>query len=146
MVTWTNLDKLASYQELANAEIVNLAEVMTGENGAERVRKYNVPMGAGLVYNFASKKVDDATLEILAKLADEAELVDKFAVLYNGAVVNTGEKRLVLHHMTRGQLGDAVVADGVDKRTFYTDQQKAAAARGRIDKFNRKYGYNQEAK
>ena len=127
MVTWTNLDKLASYQELAKAEVVNLAEVMTGENGAERVKKYNVPMGAGLVYNFASKKVDDATLDILAKLADEAELVDKFEVLYNGEVVNTGEKRLVLHHMTRGQLGEAVVADGVDKRTFYTDQQKAIA-------------------
>ena len=26
---------------------------------------------------------------------------------------------------------------------FYTGQQKAAAARGRIDKFNRKYGMNQ---
>ena len=25
---------------------------------------------------------------------------------------------------------------------FYTGQQKAAAARGRIDKFNRKYGVN----
>ena len=25
---------------------------------------------------------------------------------------------------------------------FYTGQQKAAAARGRIDKFNRKYGLN----
>lgn len=27
--------------------------------------------------------------------------------------------------------------------SFYTGQQKAAAARGRIDKFNRKYGINQ---
>ena len=27
---------------------------------------------------------------------------------------------------------------------FYTGQQKAAAARGRIDKFNRKYGMNQQ--
>ena len=26
--------------------------------------------------------------------------------------------------------------------SFYTGQQKAAAARGRIDKFNRKYGLN----
>ncbi len=26
---------------------------------------------------------------------------------------------------------------------FYTGQQKAAAARGRIDKFNRKYGMNE---
>ena len=56
MVTWTNLDKLASYQELANAEVVNLAEVMTGENGAERVKKYNVPMGAGLVYNLQMRQ------------------------------------------------------------------------------------------
>ena len=27
--------------------------------------------------------------------------------------------------------------------SFYTDQQKAASARGRIDKFNRKYGIKQ---
>ncbi|HJC32497.1 MAG TPA: 50S ribosomal protein L31, partial [Candidatus Anaerobutyricum faecale] len=27
---------------------------------------------------------------------------------------------------------------------FYTGQQKAAKARGRIDKFNRKYGMTQE--
>ena len=27
--------------------------------------------------------------------------------------------------------------------SFYTGQQKAAQARGRIDKFNRKYGMNQ---
>ncbi len=127
MVTWSNLDKLASYQELANAKVVNLAEVMSGENGAERVKKYNVPMGEGLVYNFASKKVDDEILAVLAKLADEAELVDKFEVLYNGEVVNTGEKRLVLHHMTRGQLGEAVVADGVDKRAFYTGEQAKIA-------------------
>ena len=29
--------------------------------------------------------------------------------------------------MTRGQLGEAVEADGVDKRTFYTEQQKKIA-------------------
>ena len=52
-------------------------------------------------------------LQHLQKLAEEAQLSEKFAALYNGEVVNTGEKRLVLHHMTRGQLGDAVEADGV---------------------------------
>ena len=39
MISWNNLDTLASYQELMNVERVNLAEVMTGDNGAERVRK-----------------------------------------------------------------------------------------------------------
>ena len=92
---------------------------MSGDNGAERVKNYSIPMAAGLSYNYASKQVDENVLAALEKLADEAQLADKFKALYNGEVVNTGEKRLVLHHMTRGQLGDAVEADGVDKRTFY---------------------------
>ena len=100
---------------------------MSGENGAERVKKYSTPMAEGLAYNYASKKVDDNTLAALAKLAEEAQLSEKFAALYNGEVVNTGEKRLVLHHMTRGQLGDAVEADGVDKRSFYVEQQNRIA-------------------
>ena len=41
------------------------------------------------------------------------QLVDKFAELYNGAVINTGENRLVLHQLTRGQLGNDVIAEGV---------------------------------
>ena len=127
MVTWNNLDTLASYQNLFNEGRVNLAEVMAGENGAERVRKYSIPMAAGLAYNYAAKQVDDTVLEALAKLADEAQLAEKFKELYNGAVINTGENRLVLHHLTRGQLGEAVVADDVDKRAFYVEQQQKIA-------------------
>lgn len=127
MITWNNLDKLTSYQELEKTESVDLAAVMAGENGAERVKNYSVPMAEGLAYNYAAKKVDDTVLSALEKLAEEAQLTEKFEALYNGEVVNTGEKRLVLHHMTRGQLGDAVEADGVDKRTFYVEQQKKIA-------------------
>jgi len=124
MIHWNNLDTLASYQELANMKKVDLVEAMTGENGAKRVKNYSVPMAAGLVFNYGAKAVDDDVLAALAKLAKEAQLTEKFAALYNGEVINTGEKRRVLHHLTRGQLGDAVVADGVDKRDFYKDQQK----------------------
>lgn len=127
MITWNNLDTLASYQELSKAEKVNLAEAMNGENGAERVKNYTVPMAEGLAYNFAAKQVDDNILEILKKLAEEAQLTEKFEALYNGEVINTGEKRLVLHQLTRGQLGNPVVADGVDKRTFYVEQQNRIA-------------------
>ena len=127
MITWNNLDTLTSYQELEKAARVNLAEAMTGEKGAERVKKYSVPMAEGLVYHYAAKQVDDTVLDALQNLADEAQLSEKFKALYNGEVINTGEKRLVLHHMTRGQLGDAVIADGVDKRTFYKQQQERIA-------------------
>ena len=127
MVEWKNLDTLKSYQELKDTARVNLAEVMSGENGAERVKTYSVPMAEGMAYNYAAKAVDDNVLAVLAKLVKEAQLTEKFAALYNGEVINTGEKRLVLHQLTRGQLGDAVVADGVDKRAFYVEQQKKVA-------------------
>ena len=127
MINWKNTDTLASYQELANVKRVNLAEAMSGEQGAERVKNYSVSMTEGLDYNYAAKEVDDTVIDALAKMADEAQLVDKFEALYNGEVINTGENRLVLHHLTRGQLGDKVVADGVDKRAFYVEQQEKIA-------------------
>ena len=128
MVAWNNLDTLKSYRDLTeNTKKVNLAEVMSGENGAARVRNYNVAMGAGLVYNYAAKQVDDEVLDQLEALAKEAQLTEKYEALYNGEVINTGEKRLVLHQLTRGQLGNTVTADGVDKRAFYVEQQSKIA-------------------
>ena len=74
MVTWNNLDKLASFEELKKVERVNLAEVMSGENGAERVKSYSVPMAEGLAYNYAAKQVNEDVLAALVKLAEEAQL------------------------------------------------------------------------
>ena len=133
MINWSNMDTLASIQELSKAEAVDLVQAMAGESGAERVKKYSVPMAEGMVYNYAAKQVDDEVLAGLAKLAQEAQLADKFEALYNGEVINTGEKRLVLHHLTRGQLGEDVVADGVNKRDFYVGvQEKAAQFAGKV--------------
>ena len=127
MITWKNMDTLTSYQELLSAEKLNLAAAMSGENGAERVKKYSVPMGEGLNFNYGARPVDDNILSILAKFAKEQQLTEKFAALYNGEVINTGEKRRVLHQLTRGQLGEDVIADGVNKREFYVGEQKKIA-------------------
>ncbi|MBP3655272.1 MAG: glucose-6-phosphate isomerase [Clostridia bacterium] len=127
MIAWKNMDTLAAYQAMQDAARVNLAEAMSGENGAERVKRYTVPMGAGMDFNFGARPVDDGVLAALAQFAAEAQLTEKFAALYNGEVINTGEKRRVLHHLTRGQLGEAVIADGVDKREFYAGEQKKIA-------------------
>ena len=85
-------------------------------------------MAAGLDYNFAAKNVDDNILEKLAALAEEQQLVDKYESLLNGDIINTGEKRHVLHQLTRGQLKGDVIADGVNKRAFYKEQQDRIAA------------------
>ncbi len=127
MISWKNMDALSSYKALLDAKKVCLSEAMTGENGAERVTRYTVPMGAALSFNYGARPVDDGILALLADFAKEAQLTEKFAALYNGEVINTGEKRRVLHHMTRGQLGESVIADGVDKRDFYVGEQKKIA-------------------
>ena len=127
MITWNNLDTVKAYEALKGAAKVNLADVMSGENGAARVKKYSVPMAEGMAYNYAAKQVDDNVLSILADLAEEMQLTEKFEALYNGEVINTGEKRMVLHHLTRGQLGNAVEADGGDKRAFYLNEQNKIA-------------------
>ena len=129
MNEWKNLDELKSFQELkSDGSKVDLTKAMAGEAGAERVAKYQVPMAAGLTYSYAAKQVDDGILQKLKALAEESQLAGKFEELYNGAVINTGEKRLVLHQLTRGQLGGPVMADGTDKRAFYTEQQKKIAS------------------
>ena len=48
MITWSNLDTIPAYRELQKTTPVNLAEAMTGEKGADRVKKYSVPMAAGI--------------------------------------------------------------------------------------------------
>ena len=48
-----------------------------------------------------------------------------------GAVIETGSTKKDIHVEVCSKC-----------HSFYTGQQKAAAARGRIDKFNRKYGIN----
>ncbi len=127
MADWKNLDTLESFKALGAKAKVSLKDEMSGASGAERVKKYTMPMAAGLTYNYAAKAVNDDIIDGLAKLADEAQLAEKFEALFNGEMINTGEKRLVLHHLTRSQLGNDVVKDGVNKREFYTAQQKKIA-------------------
>lgn len=128
MAEWKNLDTLRAYDKLTASEHrVDLRKVLDGAAGADRVRQYSVPMACGLAYNYAAKQIDEEILGMLTELAAESDLAGKFKELYNGAMINTGEKRLVLHHLTRGQLGDPVVEDGIDKRAFYTGEQAKIA-------------------
>ena len=83
MISWKNLDELKSYQALcAKPGKVNLREAMQGENGAERVSRYAVPMAEGLSYHYAAKAVDDSVLASLKALAQEAQLSEKYQALF----------------------------------------------------------------
>ena len=128
MVTWANADKLASWKKLLSLKgMVSVAEELSCAQAADRIAKYSIPMGGNLTYNFAAKQVNEQILKTFAELAEEQQLVDKYQELLNGEIINTGEKRMVLHQLTRGQLGKDVVADGVNKREFYLNEVKRIA-------------------
>ena len=139
MNEWKNLDELKSFQTLKNdSQPVDLTKAMAGEAGAGRVAAYQVPMAAGLTYSYAAKQVDDGILQGLKALAEEAQLAGKFEELYNGAVINTGEKRLVLHQLTRGQLGNAVIdKDFEAARSLCARASTLLADRNRMCKLNK---------
>lgn len=128
MVTWTNADKLSSWKKLLSLKgMVSVADELSSAQAADRIAKYSIPMGGNLTYNFAAKQVNEQILKTFAELAEEQQLVDKYQELLNGDIINTGEKRMVLHQLTRGQLGKDVVADGVNKREFYLNEVKRIA-------------------
>lgn len=128
MVTWTNADKLSSWKKLLSLKgMVSVADELNSAQAADRIAKYSIPMGGNLTYNFAAKQVNEQILKTFAELAEEQQLVDKYQELLNGEIINTGEKRMVLHQLTRGQLGKDVVADGVNKREFYLNEVKRIA-------------------
>ena len=107
--------------------MVSVADELSGSNAVNRINEYCIPMGGNLKFNYAAKQVNAQILKTLSELAEEQQLVEKYEALLNGEVINTGEKRMVLHQLTRGQLGNDVMADGVNKREFYINEVKRIA-------------------
>ena len=128
MINWSNSDKLSSWKKLMSLKgMVSVADELSGSNAVNRINEYCIPMGGNLKFNYAAKQVNAQILKTLSELAEEQQLVEKYEALLNGEVINTGEKRMVLHQLTRVQLGNDVMADGVNKREFYINEVKRIA-------------------
>ena len=122
MPNYTNLDETNSYKKLLALGPRGKGFDFRAKLDAARVKAARTPLAAGLTYSWAAKAADDAVIDALQALADEQELVAKYAALADGEVMNTGEKRRVLHHLLRGQLGKPVVHGGVDLGAFYAKE------------------------
>jgi glucose-6-phosphate isomerase len=121
-MNYTDFDKTAAWKTLQSLSPAgkgfNFAAVLT----AERVKACTVPMAAGLSYNWGAKAADEPVLAALQSLADEQELIAKYQALLDGEVMNTGEKRRVLHHLLRGQPGKPVIHEGRNLGEFYRNE------------------------
>lgn len=123
-IAYRNLDETETFVKLRQAEVPSLRTILT----PDRLTGSEIPMAAGLSYNFAAKPADDTIIAMLQDLADEQQLVPKYRMILNGELMNPGEGRMVLHHLTRGQLGADVIASGRNLREFYEEQRSRFGA------------------
>ena len=114
---YLNFDKTEVYKKLT--ALKNTGFDFKTKLDQKRVEQCIVPMAAGLNFSWAAKAVDENCIKLLQELSNEQELIAKYKALLNGEMINTGEKRKVLHHLTRGELGQPVIEDGKNIGEFY---------------------------
>ncbi|MCE5257163.1 MAG: glucose-6-phosphate isomerase [Spirochaetaceae bacterium] len=124
MIQYNPLDTCKSFKHLAELPRVDIAEAIN----VDRIQKYSIRGREGFDFIYAAAPVDDAILEALQALADEQQLVDKYKALASGETMNTGERRMVLHHLARGELAGSVLCNGENLLSFYEDEREKAAA------------------
>jgi glucose-6-phosphate isomerase len=67
-----------------------------------------------VVFDYSKHRVDDETLELLLRLATEAEVPDAIEAMFAGAHLNTTEDRAVLHVALRAGPDARFIVDGDD--------------------------------
>ncbi|MCL2814968.1 MAG: glucose-6-phosphate isomerase [Oscillospiraceae bacterium] len=124
---YVNLDKTTAYNKLqklvSEGQNLDFKTILT----PKRVKEYLVPAAGGLVYSYAAKQVTKSILEGLQALADEQNVIGQYRSLLEGAVMNTGEGRKVLHHLLRSPDGKSatngtVEHNGKDLGKFYQSE------------------------
>lgn len=118
-MNYIDLDQTKAFRFLKNLCPYNVKKL-----DEKRIAKYTIKEAGSMLFNYACLPVDDLIIDQLQILADEQELVEKYKALLSGEIINTGENRRVLHHLTRGRVlpGVTVEADGVEKGKFYSDE------------------------
>ncbi len=123
---YSNIDHLGSFKKLKTLKPLNLHSSLT----KKRVSSSSIEAGADLTYNWAAMPVGDEHLAVLQQLADEQQVIAKYRAILSGQIMNTGENRQVLHHLSRGRVlgSDALVyADGEEKGEFYQQELNKVA-------------------
>ena len=122
-LNYLNLDKTEAFAKLKKAVKPSLRDILD----PSRVSEYQAEGGAGLVYNYSAKAVDSGIIDFLGELALEQQLIQKYMALLSGERMNTGEDRMVLHQLTRGQIMSGVTENGSDIGAFYREQKQRIA-------------------
>ncbi|MFO7848808.1 MAG: glucose-6-phosphate isomerase, partial [Spirochaetia bacterium] len=122
-IEYKNLDTSAAYGSL----LKRTPPLPLSLQNESRIEECETPAAGGLAFNWASQPIGEEELSLLAEIAQEQQLLEKYHALAAGERMNTGEDRRVLHHLTRGGIGERVVENGTDLGAFYTEQRDKIA-------------------
>ena len=130
---YTDFDKTENYKKLKELSAQGKSFDFKKTLSPDRVKKCQVPLAEGLIFNWAAKAVDDTVLDALQALADELELTVKYRALLDGEVMNTGEARKVMHQLLRSPDGKAATGktvnfEGRDLGNFYRQELERFSA------------------
>ena len=133
---YLNLDRTEAFNKLSKLSKDDPLELKDLVN-EKRVNESECTLTAGvkekLIYNWACKKVNDRVINALQELSDEQELINKYTALLEGEIINTGENRMVLHHLNRSPDGKSItgkniVRDSRDLGEFYKKELERFSA------------------
>ena len=89
----------------------NVKEVF--QENENRFNHYSTSMD-GLLFDYSKQRINDETLDLLFKLAEECKLDQWKKDLFTGAHINHTEKRAVLHTALRDMSSTPIMVDKVD--------------------------------
>ena len=83
------------------------------DEGPQRFDNFSLNFG-DLLFDYSKNLINDQTLPLLINLAKRAQLSDKTEAMFSGSIINTTEKRAVLHTALRNRSNKPVYFGGKD--------------------------------
>jgi glucose-6-phosphate isomerase len=99
---------------------------------------------AGIYLDYSKNRVNDETLSLLFKLAQECGLPERIQAMFHGEKINATEKRAVLHVALRAPKNETILVDGknvvpdvhavLDKMADFSNRVRSGAWKGHTGK------------
>ncbi|MCF1428841.1 MAG: glucose-6-phosphate isomerase [Shewanella sp.] len=109
----TKLTDSPSWQALAAKanEVAHMRSLFAQD--PQRIDKYSLK-AAGLMLDYSKNRIDQNLLELLMELARDCDIQVKTQAMFRGDMINTTEKRAVLHTALRAPADADIRVDGVN--------------------------------
>ncbi len=115
MLKKINPTSTKSWQKLQNhfEQMRSVQMTTLFEKDSDRFNRYSIRLN-DILLDFSKNIITDETLTLLLELAEEVDLSDAIAKMFDGEKINETENRAVLHTALRNRSGRPVATGGLD--------------------------------